>query len=154
MILLIQGSYAELQPKKIYLNGARTCKQDGMTVSEPKSVFISYAKADTQHANRLYDDLKKVGLTAWKDTDIKPGANRENAISSAMKRSGYFIPLFSSISIAQSGNSQKELRDAVEINKTLPQNKVYIIPVRLDDCQVPELHCRRMKNRILKTLTS
>src|SRR5215469_17048968 len=101
-------------------------------------VFVSYAEDDTQHADRFYTDLKNAGLIPWKATSVLPGANRENAISSAINSCRFFIPLFSSISIEQGGHWQKELKDAIEVSENLPPNKVYIIPVRLDDCQVHE----------------
>lgn len=50
----------------------------------------------TEAANRLYDDLKREGLSPWlNERDILPGQKWENEIEKALKRSRYFIPLFS-----------------------------------------------------------
>ena len=36
-------------------------------------VFISYAREDTEAANRLYNDLKLSGLEPWLDTESLVG---------------------------------------------------------------------------------
>jgi hypothetical protein len=104
-----------------------------------KTVFISYAREDPEHAERLYKDLKKAGLIPWRDKDaIRPGENWKIAIRTAIKNSRFFIPLFSSNSVEKIGYIQKEFKYALDIFDKFPENKVYIIPVRLDDCQIPE----------------
>ena len=104
-----------------------------------KTVFISYSREDPEHAERLYSDLKKVGLTPWRDKDaLRPGENWKIAIRTAIKNCRFFIPLFSSKSVDKIGYVQKEFKYAIDIFDKFPENKVYIIPARLDDCNLPE----------------
>jgi hypothetical protein len=102
-----------------------------------KTAFISYAREDSEYAERLYKDLKNAGLIPWRDKDaIRPGENWKIAIRMAIKNSRFFIPLFSSQSVEKIGYVQKEFKYALDIFDQFPENKVYIIPVRLDDCQI------------------
>ncbi len=115
----------------------------GTNQSQNVRVFISYAREDTEAANRLYNDLKMVGLDPWLDTQsLLPGQKWKIAIKDAIKNSRYFIPLLSSNSVEKIGYVQKELKEALEVLDELevldkfPQSKVFVIPVRINDCEV------------------
>ena len=99
-------------------------------------VFISYAREDFQFAERLYYDLKKLGISPWLDQlDILPGQNWKFMISKAIQESRYFVALLSSNSISKKGYFQRELAIAVEILDEFSPEDVFFIPVRLDDCK-------------------
>ena len=100
-------------------------------------IFISYARADTEDANRLYNDLKLSGLEPWLDTEsLLAGENWRISIKDAIRNSRYFVALLSSNSIEKIGYVQRELKEALEVLLEFPQSKRFIIPVRLDDNQV------------------
>ena len=106
--------------------------------SQEKTVFISYASEDFQQADRLYNDLKYAGLNPWLDEhNLLPGQNRRDEIENAIKQSRFFIPLFSSTSVTKVGDIQTEFRFALDVFKTYPPGKIFYIPVRLDDCEIP-----------------
>jgi WD40 repeat protein len=101
-------------------------------------IFISYAREDAEYAERLYEHLKTEGLQPWMDSrDILPGQSWKAAITSAIRRSGFFIALISSHSTSKRGYVQKELRVAIEVMQEMPPTDTFIIPVRLDDCESP-----------------
>ncbi len=103
-----------------------------------KTVFISYAREDVQSAERLYKDLEIAGLNPWLDKEaILPGYKWKFAIYQAIKSSRFFIPLFSSNSVEKIGYIQNELKYAIEVSKNFPEKDVYIIPARLDSCNIP-----------------
>jgi TIR domain/SIR2-like domain len=103
-----------------------------------KTVFISYAHEDSVYAERLYNDLKHADLSPWRDKDaIRVGLNWKIAIRKAIKNSRYFIPLFSSNSVEKIGYVQKEFKYAIDNFDKFPESQIYIIPARLDDCQIP-----------------
>ena len=109
-------------------------------------VFISYAREDKTMAQRLYDDLKKNGVEPWLDDEnLLPGQNWKLEIGKAIKNCDYFLALLSSHSVSKRGYVQKELKKALDILGECPKSKIFIIPVRLDDCQpideeLEELH--------------
>ncbi len=99
-------------------------------------VFISYAKEDYKIAKRLYDDLKQAGVKPWlDDEDLLPGQNWKLAIKKALKRSSYCLALLSSSSVSKRGYVQKELKLALEALDEFPEDEIFIIPVRVDDCK-------------------
>jgi hypothetical protein len=68
---------------------------------------------------------------------ILPGQNWEKEIRKAIKSSNYFVPLFSSNSIKKRGHVQKEFKFSLEILEEVPESDIYVIPVRLDDSEIP-----------------
>lgn len=103
-----------------------------------KTVFISYAREDSEDAEKLYKCLKQAGLNPWRDKDaIRPGENWKIAIRKAIKSSRYFIPLFTSKSVKKIGYVQREFKYAIDNYDQFPESDIYIIPVRLDNCDIP-----------------
>jgi len=103
-----------------------------------KNVFISYAKEDFKHAKKLYNDLKKAGISPWLDKyNILPGQNWKYKITKAIENSIFFIAVLSSNSLNKKGYVQKELKKALDILDEYPHDKEFIIPVRIEDC-IPE----------------
>ncbi len=106
-------------------------------------IFISYAREDQQTALRIYDDLVAAGYQPWIDVrDIPPGQDWQEAIKRAIESSEYFISVLSKTSTAKRGEVQREMRIALDTLDTIPPNRVFVIPVRLDDCEV---HFDRLK---------
>ena len=91
--------------------------------SQENIIFISYAREDSEAARRLYEDLKKAGLTPWLDKkELLPGQNWENEIEDAISKSRYFIPLFSKTSVKKIGYVQNEFKFALEVFRRYPPN--------------------------------
>ena len=103
-----------------------------------KRIFISYATEDYDLALRIYNDLKEKGAEPWLDIeDLLPGQNWKIIIKDVIRDSDYFLTLLSSRSVSKKGFVQEEQRVAFEEARTYPPDKIFIIPVRLDDCQSP-----------------
>ena len=108
-------------------------------------VFISYAKEDKHSADRLYRELRQAGVKPWIDSvDLIVGQPWENTIRKAIHDSDYFLALVSSRSVKKRGFVQKEIRHALEIAKEYPEDKIYILVLRLDDCEPPFEDLRRL----------
>ncbi|HAO23236.1 MAG TPA: hypothetical protein DCQ37_23990, partial [Desulfobacteraceae bacterium] len=109
-------------------------------------IFISYAKEDSEFALRLYDDLKNAGLTPWiEGKDLLPGQDWKAAISYEIRKSRYFIALLSSTALSERGYVQKEMKMALELLDEFPNDGVFVIPVRLDDCDPMDEKLRRLR---------
>ena len=73
-------------------------------------VFISYASEDSHVAERLCEDLKHAGLIPWLDKkDLIAGQNWKKQIEVAIRKSRYFIPLFSKTSVKKRGYAKKRV---------------------------------------------
>jgi hypothetical protein len=98
-------------------------------------IFISYAREDLEIAKKVYLDLKINKINAWIDVeDILPGQDWRLAIKNAIGKSDYFFALFSKNSVSKKGFIQKELKIALDVLEEFPENQIYIIPVRIDEC--------------------
>jgi hypothetical protein len=99
-------------------------------------VFISYAKEDIGEAKRIYNDLKSNGIELWMDSeDLLPGQKWRDEIKKAIKKSAYFLILISNKSLTKKGFIQNELKIALDILNELPESTIFIIPVRIEDCE-------------------
>lgn len=106
-------------------------------------IFISYAHEDSNYAQRLFSELKEFekeyNLKFWLDKDsLLPGQNWSNIIQNIINESKYFIVLLSKNAIEKNTYVQEELRLALE-KADKQQAQIYIIPVRLDNCEIIEL---------------
>ena len=101
-------------------------------------VFLSYAREDKELADRLYEDLNRARFSAWMDVrKLLPGQNWPRAIETAIESSDFFIACFSSRSVRKKGGFQAEVRYALDCARQLPLDEIYVVPVRLDSCEVP-----------------
>jgi hypothetical protein len=98
------------------------------------NVFISYAREDYHFAQRIYNDLKRYRINAWLDTqELMPGQRWKFVIKKAIEKCTFFLALISENSINKRGFCQNELKFALEILDELPPDRIYLIPLRLDE---------------------
>jgi PAS domain S-box-containing protein len=98
-------------------------------------VFISYAREDFDIAERLYRDLTDAGATPWMDVkNIVAGKRWKSAIQREIRESSVIIVLLSSRALSKRGFVQKEINQALEVWSEVPPDKIYLIPVRVDEC--------------------
>lgn len=104
-----------------------------------KQVFLSYARNDSLKARRLVRDLSSDNrIRVWFDREeILPGMRWKPAIRKAIRESNYFIALLSRQSVSGRGVRHVELRTAIEILSEFPEDQIFLIPARLDDCHLP-----------------
>lgn len=101
----------------------------------PRSVFISYARADGELVLALARDLRAAGIPIWLDQlDIPPGVPWDAEIQRALLASDTVLCLLSPRSVA-SENVLDEISFALDEGKR-------VLPVRLGDCVMP-LRLRR-----------
>lgn len=99
-------------------------------------IFISYAHEDYKEAAKIYDTFQRKGLNVWLDKkSLRPGERWKVAIENAINESRYFVALLSSTSVSKKGYVQKELRLAMEVLDKIPDDDIFIIPLRLDKCE-------------------
>lgn len=102
-------------------------------------VFLSYSRKDGDEAGRLYKTLIEAGVDVWFDqVDLIPGMRWGPAIRKAVREAKYFVALLSRKSVSGRGFRNTELHEALEILKQYPESERYFIPVRLDNCKMPD----------------
>jgi len=71
--------------------------------------------------------------------DIAGGEDWIHAINIAIDKSELFVPILSKNSVSRRGMIIKEIQRALEKWRGMLPDDIYIIPIRLDDCPIPEL---------------
>ena len=105
------------------------------------SIFLCYAREDFERVHALYSLLKGLGLRPWFDKyDVAPGVFWRVEVEKAVRNSDFFIATFSKTSVSKRGFVQREYKLAMDTLAERPANEVFLIPVRLDDCELPDLH--------------
>jgi hypothetical protein len=115
---------------------------EGIRREEPQAtvqIFLSYAREDEKEVENLYQELSNAGFKPWMDKkDILPGERWESCIQRAIRSSDFFLACLSAHSVSKRGWIQKEIRNALDIWQEKLEDDIYLIPVRLEDCEVPQ----------------
>jgi hypothetical protein len=114
--------------------------EDESLVDTTPTLFLSYARSDVQQVEKIYQVLFRQGYKPWMDVhDIAGGEDWIHAINIAIDRSELFVPILSNNSVNRRGMIIKEIQRALEKWRGMLPDDIYIIPIRLDDCPIPEL---------------
>jgi hypothetical protein len=101
-------------------------------------VFICHSSGDKQVVRTLYNRLKSDGFTPWLDQEnILPGQEWDSEIRQAVRTSDVVVVCLSESSITKEGYVQKEIKLALDVAEEKPEGAIFLIPARLEDCQVP-----------------
>lgn len=104
------------------------------------TIFLAHASEDKQDVRKLYRKLKQCGYRPWLDEeDILPGQLWREEIPKAIRTSDFFLACLSKQSVAKSGYVQREFRLALNYYAERPTGYIYLIPLKLDDCEIPDL---------------
>jgi len=102
-------------------------------------VFLIHAHADRKDVHKLYSRLITDNVNAWMDAEnLQPGQDWQNEIRNAILKSDAVIVCLTRGFDAQHGYRHEELKLALQKTRLLPDDDVFIIPVRLEKCEMPE----------------
>lgn len=100
-------------------------------------IFISYAREDELKTRDLYKRLKQFNFRPWIDMeDILPGEEWDSKINKALHQADFLLICLSKKSVSRRGYIQKEIRMAVDIAMEMPEGAIFLIPVRLEECEI------------------
>ena len=103
-------------------------------------IFLAHASEDKAAVLELYDRLKQKGYKPWMDKrSLIPGQNWREEIPKAIKQSQIFIACLSQKSVSKQGDVQREFKLALNKYAEMAPGTIYLIPLKLDDCEVPPL---------------
>ena len=104
----------------------------------PLKVFLCHAHADRDAVRALYSRLIKDGVDAWLDkAKLLPGQDWELEIRKADREADVVVVCLSK-QFNQAGFRQKEVRLALDTAMEQPEGEIFIVPARLEECDVPE----------------
>jgi len=104
----------------------------------PLKVFLCHASADKPKVRDLYRYLRKRGIKPWFDEmDLIGGQDWQIEIPRAIATSDAIIICLTKNSIDKEGYVQKEIKFALDKALEMPEGRIYLIPVRFEECEVP-----------------
>ena len=87
---------------------------------------------------RLHTHLKDNGFRTWLDKEnILPGQKWRNVIQKAIVAANFLVFCISRSSVNKRGFVPVEQKWALEIADHIPEEQIYLIPARIEECSVP-----------------
>ncbi len=128
------AAQSEKQPVRMIVPAAKD--QSAVSKLIP---FLCYAKENSTSVREFRERLKgEDWVDPWFDEeDILPGEKWEGSVADAVHNSHAVIIFLSSIAVRTEGFFHKELKLALDAAAEKPDGTIFIIPIRLDDCEVP-----------------
>lgn len=102
-------------------------------------VFISYAREDRDKALHYYDLFAKERVSPWIDVKhLLPGQSWEAEIDRALSDAHVVVLLLSKRSVTKRSFVQREANDAIARLRYKQPTDIYVIPLLLEPCDVPD----------------
>jgi len=104
-------------------------------------VFLCHASQDKPIVRDLYQRLlAEYWIDPWLDEEkLLPGHDwREVEIPKAVRNSDVVLVALSKNAVNKDGYIQKEIKMALDAAEEKPEGTIFIIPIRIDDCDVPQ----------------
>jgi hypothetical protein len=116
-----------------------------MSQSRKLRVFLCHASQDKPIVRELFQRLLAEGwIDPWLDEErLLPGQDWNLEIEKAVETSDAVVVCVSSTSVAKEGYIQKELRQVLDIALEKLYGAIFVIPVKLDKCELP----RQLRDR-------
>jgi len=109
------------------------------SLSDPLKVFLCHSSSDKPKVRQLYRRLITDHFQPWLDEeDLLPGQDWHVEIRKAVGASDIVIVCLSKGSVAKTGFLNKELQYALDIAEQQPEGRIFIIPLPLEQCDVPD----------------
>jgi len=126
------GLLASAQQKTVY--------RDKLPASlRPLRVFLCHSSGDKPPVRDLYTRLLAEGFDPWLDEEkLVPGQKWKIEIPKAVRASDVVIICLSRGAINKAGYIQKEIKFALDVAEEQPEDKIFLIPLKLEECDVPE----------------
>ncbi len=141
---------------------APTLSVPQLTTNTKPTIFLIHGGKDAPRVEKLYERLEGAGYAPWADSrNLLGGEDWWRAIANAIESAANVLVCVSP-NFQMRGFRRKEVLHALKVSRNKPFGSNYIIPVRLEDCKIPEklenlqrVDCFRMGGweRLVKALT-
>jgi hypothetical protein len=105
------------------------------------TIFLCHSSGDKAAVRKLYSRLAADGLKPWLDEeeeDLLPGQEWQVEIRNAVRACDKVIVCLSPTAVNKQGFIHMEIEYALNIAEEKPEGTVFIIPAKLEECNVPE----------------
>jgi CHASE2 domain-containing sensor protein len=105
---------------------------------QPLRLFLCHANGDKPAVRELYRRLRADGFDPWLDEEnILPGNDWRRETAAAISKSDMVLVCLSRASVNKRGFAQREVKYALDTAEEQPEGSIFIIPLKLDECEVP-----------------
>ncbi len=102
-------------------------------------VFLCHSSNDKPAVRKLYNRLKADNIELWLDErKLLAGQDWNLEITKAVRSANVVIVCLSRSSVNKAGYIQKEIKDALDVADEQPEGTIFLIPLKLEECDVPE----------------
>jgi len=103
-------------------------------------VFVCHSSNDKPLVKDLYQKLSgEKNIDPWFDeAKILAGQEWDFEIKKAIQEAHVIIVVLSKDSVKKEGYVQKEISEALDVAEEKPEGTIFIIPLRLEECEVPK----------------
>jgi hypothetical protein len=102
-------------------------------------VFLCHSSSDKPKVRELHTRLSRDGFRPWLDEiDLIAGQDWKTEIRKEVYRTDAVLVCLSRSSISKDGFVQKEIKIALDVADEKVDGTIFIIPVRLEECRVPD----------------
>jgi DNA-binding SARP family transcriptional activator len=102
-------------------------------------VFLCHSSSDKPFVRALYEKLGADGFEPWLDEeDLLPGQEWEAEIARAVRASDVVLVCLSRGAVERTGFVQREIRMALDAADEKPGGTIFLVPLRIEECPVPE----------------
>jgi len=113
--------------------------QSQNNTNRPLRVFLCHSSNDKPAVRELYQKLRaEPWIQPWLDEEeLYPGQDWNMEIEKAVEAADAIIVCLTKNSINKEGYVQRELRIVLDFADYKPEGTIYILPVRLEECEPP-----------------
>lgn len=105
---------------------------------KPLKIFLCHSSGDKAEVKEIYDLLLQRGADPWLDSEkLLPGQDWNLEINKALDDSHVILLCLSKKSVDKEGYIQKEIRLALDRALEMPDGRIFLIPARLEECDLP-----------------
>ncbi|HJQ23433.1 MAG TPA: toll/interleukin-1 receptor domain-containing protein [Blastocatellia bacterium] len=110
------------------------------TTSRRLRIFLCHSSGDKVPVRKLYKRLSEKGFQPWLDEiNLRPGQSWKKEIPKAVRESDVMLICLSPNSVNKKGYVQKEIKFGLGVADEQPEDAIYLIPVKLEECSIPEM---------------
>lgn len=123
--------------------GKESAQQQSQDDIPQLRVFLSHASDDRKYVRSLARWLREMNVVPWIDeAELIGGQDWKFEIDNAIGSCDVVVICLSHRAVSKTGYIQKEIRRALEFSDLRPEGGIHIIPVKLEECNVPK-HLQR-----------
>jgi hypothetical protein len=134
----VDGEYGSEATIESVMDDRGAPAQDDATTARRLRAFMCHCSEDKHVVRLLARRLESDGIDTWLDDEkILPGQHWHDEIIKAIRSAHAVVICLSNKAVQKSGYIQREMRFALDVATEQPEGAIFLIPAKLENCEVP-----------------